>query len=106
MTQLAVANLRPFKAGPDPRRNMGGPLSKAEKEWREALENEHIPRASELLRKMIDQGIAGDDRSALVAFKVMGLIRKATSDEEAQALARKIVDAMLEEARARRAAGG
>ena len=43
VSQAALANLRPFGSGPDPRRNMLGPMSKAEREFRALIEAEHIP---------------------------------------------------------------
>jgi hypothetical protein len=81
-----------------------GPLTKAEREFREALQSEHIPRASALLKAMIDRGIKGDTKAAAVAFKVMGLIRKDTDDAQIQEIAQKLLDGMIEEVRARRAA--
>jgi hypothetical protein len=100
----AVPNAVPFKPGHDPRRAAGG-MTTAEREfWRE-VEETHYPRASALLGKMIDKGMKGNEKAALVAFKVMGLIRKQTDAAQIQALAQQLLDGMLEEARARRAAG-
>jgi hypothetical protein len=99
------AHLVPFAKGHDPRRNPGH-LSKAEREWRNALESEHIPRASELLRKMIEAGLEGDVKAAEVAFKVMGLIRKPKDDAEIAELAKKLLDGMIAEAKARREGSG
>lgn len=94
---------KPFHAGDGIKRS---PMSKAERDWREALDTQHIPRASDLLKKMIDKGLKGDTKAAMVAFKVMGLIRKQTDEAAIADLAQKLLDGMLEEARARRAANG
>jgi hypothetical protein len=72
-----AANLRPFQPGHDPRRNITG-LSAAERAFWKTVEDEHYPRASALLKAMIDKGIKGNEKCGLVAFKVMGLIRKQT----------------------------
>lgn len=104
--QTAVANLRPFRPGPDPRRNVAGPASVEEREFWSWVREKCFPRARKMLDKMIDQGIDGDEKSALVAFKVMGLIRKQTDEAAIAELAQKLLDGMLEEARARRAANG
>ncbi len=106
VTQAAVANLRPFGPGPDPRRNMSGPLSKAEREFRALMEAEQIPRANDLLTSVFDAGMAGDMKAAELFFKVCGLIKKPTDDSVIQQLAQKLLDGMLEEARARRVSAG
>ena len=106
VSQAAVANLKPFGPGPDPRRNMMGPLSKAEREFRALIEAEQIPRANDLLTSMFDAGMAGDTKAAELFFKVCGLIKKPSDDAAIQQLAQKLLDGMLEEARQRRAANG
>lgn len=102
-----VANLRPFQPGHDPRRNVhGSPLSKAEREFRRLIEEEHIPRANDLLTSMFDAGMAGDIKAAELFFKVCGLIRKPTDNAAIQEQAKALLDAMMSEARERRAANG
>lgn len=95
---------RRFTSGYDPRRQ--GPLSKAEREFRDLVESEQIPRANDLLTSMFDAGMAGDIKAAELFFKVCGLIKKPSDDAAIQQLAQKLLDGMLEEARARRAANG
>ena len=68
------------------------------------MEDEHFPRASALLKAMIDKGLEGDEKAALVAFKVMGLVRRQTDTAAIQELAQRLLDGMLDEARARRRA--
>src|SRR5687767_4877188 len=102
-SQASLANLRPFGPGPDPNRNMNGPLSKAEREFRRLIDEEQIPRANDLLTSCFDAGMAGDMKAAELFFKVCGLIRKQTDTMAIQELAQKLLDGMLEEARARRA---
>jgi hypothetical protein len=106
VSHAAVANLRPFQPGHDPRRNVGGPLSPAEKEFRRLIESEQIPRANDLLTSCFDAGMGGDMKAAELFFKVCGLIKKPTDAAAIQELAQKLLDGMLEEARARRAANG
>ena len=100
-----VANLRPFTGGPDPRRNVSGPLSKAEKEFRRLIEEEQIPRANDLLTSCFDAGMAGDMKAAELFFKVCGLIRKPTDNAAIQEQARALLEAMMAEARERRSGG-
>lgn len=91
--------------------NPGG-LTKAERAWRRALEERHIPRASGLLDTIYDAAVAayaaGDllagERNAALFFKICGLIRKPNDDANVQELAKQLLDGMLEEARARREA--
>jgi hypothetical protein len=92
---------RPFLPGPDPRR-IG--ISAAERDFRALIESEQIPRANDLLTSVFDAGMAGDMKAAELFFKVCGLIRKQTDDAALTELAQKLLDGMLEEARARKAA--
>jgi len=94
---------RPWQKGPDPRR-IG--ISKAEREFRQLIEAEQIPRANDLLTSCFDAGMAGDMKAAELFFKVCGLIKKPSDDAAIQQLAQKLLDGMLEEARQRRAANG
>ena len=93
----------PWKKGYDERR-IG--ISKAEKEFRDLIEAEHIPRANDLLTSCFDAGMAGDMKAAELFFKVCGLIRKQTDNAALIEMAQNIVNTALEAARAKRAAGG
>ena len=93
---------RRFQPGYDPRRR--GPISKAERAFRDALEKEHIPRASALLSQVFDAGMAGDARMAELFFKVCGLIKKPSDDEAIRRLATELLDGMIAEAKARKQA--
>lgn len=95
----------------DPRRNPGG-ITKAERDWRRALEDEHIPRASVLLTAVIDRAMRdaesdGTDSPqgptyAALAFKLMGLMPKGSDRALIQELVRETFQAAIEEAKARR----
>lgn len=105
-TDPQLRGLRPnpnwVKGGPSP--NPGG-ISKAERDFRETINAHHIPKASALLAKVYELGMDGDPKMAELFFKVCGLIKKPTDDAAIEATARKLLDGMLAEARARRAAG-
>lgn len=93
---------RRFQPGYDPRRR--GPISAAERAFRDALESEHIPQASALLTKVFDAGMAGDAKMAELFFKVCGLIKKPSDDEAIRRLATELLDGMIAEAKARKQA--
>ena len=101
----AVRNSVPFRPGYDPRRSAGG-MTQAEREFKAALDEKHIPKASRLLSKVYKRGMAGDSKMAELFFKVCGLIKKPTDDAAIEATARKLLDGMLAEARTRHAASG
>lgn len=100
------AQLVPFRAGHDPRRQVGPRLSKAELEFRRLLEEEHIPRASELLTVICAQAMGGDIKAAELFFKVCGLIKKPTDNAAIQEAAMSMLGEMIAAARARRADPG
>ncbi len=106
-TAGALRNIPPegrrFQPGPDPRRNRGQ-LSIAERAWKTLLDEELIPAAALLARQTFLQGMAGDVRAQELFFKICGRIKKPMNDEEIEAFASKMLDGMLAEARARRAA--
>lgn len=94
---------RRFARGPDARRNAGH-LSVAERAWKKLLDEELIPAAALLARQTFLQGMAGDVRAQELFYKIAGRIKKPMNDEEIEAFASKMLDGMLAEARARRAA--
>lgn len=123
----AQRGLVPFARGYDPRRITGPRMSTAELAFRKALDEEHIPKASEALAKIFAQAFEGveyikdsngmfvlgpdgsplavprlDVKAAELWFKICGLIRKPTDDAALQDLAKALVDGMIVEARARR----
>jgi hypothetical protein len=98
--------LVPFKPGHDPRRHQGARVSPAEREFRAALESEHIPRASAILREIGDRALDGDVKAAELFFKVCGLIVKPSDSAAIQEQARALLAEMIKEARERRAAEG
>ena len=92
---------KPFAKGSDSRR-WPGRLSKAELEFRAALDAEHIPKASALLTNIFEAGMGGDVKAAELFFKVCGLIRKPTDDAAIAETAKALLDGMIAEARSRR----
>lgn len=102
MAVSAVPNAVPFKRGYDPRRQQGPRLSPAELEFRAALEAEHIPLASSLLRKVFEAGMEGDTKAAELFFKVCGLIQKPGEDAKIAETAKALVAEMIAQARLRR----
>jgi hypothetical protein len=101
----AVPNSVPFRKGYDARRSAGG-LTNAEREFRRLLEEEHIPKASQLLADVFALAQAGDMKAAELFFRVCGLIKKPTDDAAIQEQAKALLDAMMAEARGRRMHGG
>lgn len=79
-----------------------GRLSRAELEFRRCLDENHIPKASELLTAMFAAGMNGDTKAAELFFKVCGLIKKPTDDAAIAETAKSLLDAMIADARARR----
>lgn len=96
---------RPFQHGVDPRRSVGR-LSRSELEFRRCLDEEHIPKANELLRLIFADAKAGSIKDRELFFKICGLIRKPTDDAAIAETAKALLDGMIAEARARRAEGG
>ena len=86
-----------FKAGPDPRRQ--GPVSAAEREFRDLVDRKHTPQADALLTKIFDAGMGGDMKAAELFFKVCGLIRRPTDDAAILKLAQELLSAMIERRR-------
>lgn len=103
---VGLRNLVPFKAGHDPRRNVGPRLSAAELQFRAALEGEFIPQAIELLRVITADAFNGSIKDRELFFKVCGLIKKPTDDAAIAETAKALLDGMLAEARARRGDAG
>lgn len=96
----AATRFKPGSVG-----NRNGPLTSAEVAFRRELEGKHIPKASKLLTKIYEAAEGGDMKAAELFFKVCGLIRKPDDQATIQALAKQLLDGMLEEARARRESG-
>jgi hypothetical protein len=96
---------RPFAAGHDPRRSAGG-RSRSERDFHEALDGEHIPKASALLAKVYAQALKdlqkGKTATAELFFKVCGLIKKPSNDEEVRRLVQVMFDEAIAEARRQR----
>ena len=96
---------RPFAAGHDPRRSAGG-RTRAERHFQEALDAEHIPKASGLLAKVYAQAMEdvpkGKTAMAELFFKVCGLIKKPNNDEEVQRMVQIMFDEAIAEARRQR----
>lgn len=98
-----------FKPGFDPRRNAGG-MTKAEREWRRAIDEEHIPEANALAHRVRREAIkaydAGDSlggaKNAELYFKVLGLIKKPQTAEEEGAKLGAALSAFLADLKARR----
>jgi hypothetical protein len=99
---------RPFAAGHDPRRSAGG-RSRAERDFNEALEAEHIPKASALLAKVYAQAMKdlpkGKTATAELFFKVCGLVKKPTDDERINGLVMERFEEAIAEARRQRQLG-
>jgi hypothetical protein len=91
----------PFAKGYDPRRSIGR-LSRAELDFRKALDEEHIPKANELLRQVFADAMAGSVKDRELFFKVCGLIRKPTDDAAIAETAKALLDAMIADAKARK----
>lgn len=79
-----------------------GNVTKAEREWREHVDKNEIPRAAALMESTYQKAIAGDMIAAALWFKVCGLIRRTTDDAAIQKLAQELLDGMIAEAKARR----
>lgn len=105
-----IPNAKPFKAGYDPRRQVGPKLSPAEIEFKAALEKEHIPKASAALAKLYEAGMAALQTGDVLAgtkaletfFKICGLIQKPTDNAVIHETAKALIGEMIAEARARR----
>ena len=93
----------PFAHGYDPRRHVPR-MSPAEREFREAVEANHIPKADALLTAMLAAGMNGDVKAAELFFKVCGLIQPPTNNAKIQETAKALLDGMIAEARERRRA--
>lgn len=99
---------RPFAQGHDPRRSVGR-LSRAELEFRAALEEKHIPKASAALERMYEKGmealeagdLVGGEKLLMAFFKICGLIKKPADDAAIAEMAKSIIGEMLAAARAR-----
>jgi hypothetical protein len=102
----AMRGLVPFKQGYDPRRATGPRLSPAELEFKQALEDEHIPKANELLRQVYADAMAGSIKDRELFFKVCGLIKKPSDDAAIQETAKALLGEMIAEVKARRADPG
>lgn len=96
------AQLVPFRRGFDARRQQGPRLSPAELEFKACLEAEHIPKASDLLRRAFEQGMGGDVKAMELFFKVCGLIKKPSDDAAIQETAKALLGEMIVAAKARR----
>jgi hypothetical protein len=92
-----------FTKGYDARRAWGG-ITRAEKEFRAALEAEHIPKASALLGQVYAQATLdvpkGKTQMADLYFRVCGLIKKPRDDDQVAALAKNLLQNMIAEAQA------
>jgi hypothetical protein len=97
-----VANGR-FTKGYDARRAWAG-ITRAEREFRAALESQHIPKASGLLAAVYAQAMVdvpkGKTQMADLYFRVCNLIKKPRDDDQVAALARNLLQSMIAEAQA------
>lgn len=104
VSEASLRNLIPFGPGPDQRRHVWS-ISKSERDFKAALEAEHIPKASALLTKIYEQAEKGDMVAAALFFKVCGLVKKPSDDATVQALAKQLMDNMLAEVERRKHEG-
>jgi hypothetical protein len=92
-----------FAKGYDPRRSYAG-ITRAEKDFREALEAEHIPKASGLLAAVYAQAMVdvpkGKTQMADLYFRVCNLIKKPRDDDQVAAFAKSLLQNMIAEAQA------
>lgn len=97
---------KPFGPGHDPRRSLGA-LTHAERAFKDALDAKHIPKASALLASVHAAAVkglkTGDTRAAELFFKVCGLIKKPSNDEEMRRMVQVMFDEAIAEARRQRA---
>lgn len=82
-------------------------MSSAEREFKSALDAKHIPKASALLTKVHTAALkglkTGDMRAAELFFKVCGLIKKPSNDEEMRRMVQVMFDEAIVEAQRQRA---
>lgn len=98
--------LKPFTGGPDARRPAGG-KSLSERNFRELVDTQHIPKAHALLQLVYGQALKdikkGKTATAELFFKVCGLIKKPSNDEEMRRMVQVMFDEAIAEAQRQRA---
>ena len=104
-TGVPMPTGKKFTAGHDPRRSLGA-LTLAERAFKEVLEVKHIPKADALLTKVYAAALkrigSGDTRPAELFFKICGLIKKPSNDEEVRRMVQIMFDEAIAEARRQR----